>query len=225
MKLGRRLAVVEKTIGSAVLRSDAPTYGEELARRRQADWEIMRPAMREDHAHIVGEAYAAGFSGYGSPGVNTPAERLLNHCLALMMWADNAPDSRIPSEVALAVPPVVAEVYHYHSDVGTLHDCEDCGYKVPYKYFAPARSVAAAVWATPRTSSGMGRPINSDVEARHAPEVRRGSTVPPRAPGDRDHSVLARRADSLLHSPSLPRRTGDGLHQGNVVVLSWDRRQ
>ena len=32
------------------------------------------------------------------------------------------------------MPPVVAEVYLAH-DVLPLHDCEDCGFEVPFQYF------------------------------------------------------------------------------------------
>ena len=135
MRLSRRLAVVERVVGSQVLVTGAPaTYGEELARRRQAYWEIMRPTMSDEHAQLVVEAYAAGCSGYASPGANTPSGRLLNACLSAMMWAES--DSIIPRAIALAMPPIVADVYLNHADAGTLHDCEDCGYRVPYNYFA-----------------------------------------------------------------------------------------
>ena len=98
----------------------------------EAAWAIMQQSMSEEHARLVVEAYAAGAQYVQSPEYNTPAGRLLRRCLNAISELDRRhwPETEIAPEVLLAMPPEVAEVYLNHQAL-PLHDCEDCGFRVP----------------------------------------------------------------------------------------------
>ena len=99
----------------------------------QAAWEIMRPSMSDEHALLVIEAYAAWLGG-GRAWDDSPGGRLLRRCLdAMYQWpTTHWPYSEIATEVALAMPPEVAQAYMRDPGALPLHDC---GYKVPHQHF------------------------------------------------------------------------------------------
>ena len=102
----------------------------------EARWAIMQGSMSEEHARLVVEAYAAGWQYVTSAGYRMPAANLLRRCLEALHRSDQHwPDSAIRPEVALAMPPEVAEVYLQHQHALPLHDCEACGYRVPHGFF------------------------------------------------------------------------------------------
>jgi hypothetical protein len=86
---------------------------------------------------LVIEAYQAGAHHLDHPDRDTPGGRLVRRCLDAMTSShrDRPPYEQIPDEVAFAMPPEVAEVYMANPDALPLHDCEDCGYKLPHGYF------------------------------------------------------------------------------------------
>jgi hypothetical protein len=86
--------------------------------------------MSEEHACMVVEAIAAGQQYVTSPDYNLPTARLARRCLDALHKGRHWPYTEIPDEVAFAMPPVVAQVYLEH-DALPLHECEDCGYKIP----------------------------------------------------------------------------------------------
>ena len=115
---------------------------EELERRDEAErshleaaWAIMSQTMSEEHVRIVVDAYAEGMQDVRHPDWGSPAGYLLRRCLHVMWRRPYWPYTQIRSEVALAMPPLVADVYLAHPDALPFHDCEDCGYEVPHQYF------------------------------------------------------------------------------------------
>ncbi len=130
--LDQRLEQVEKAV-SAV--RDTTRAQAEDNERLQCAWEIMRATMREEHVALVLEAFAAGMHNGVSEEYSTPGGRLSRRCLRAMQDPrSHWPDDEIPAEVALAMPPEVAEVYMFQ-DVLPLHDCADCGYRLPFGFF------------------------------------------------------------------------------------------
>jgi hypothetical protein len=137
VKLNARLAKLEAAALLKMAATAAATqHADEGRARLQANWEIMRSTMSEAHARLVVEAYSAGMQYVTSPDFRLPAARLVRRCLDAISRYDYAhwPDTLIRAEVALAMPPVVAEVHLAH-DVLPLHECEQCGYKLPHEYF------------------------------------------------------------------------------------------
>ena len=133
MTLGSRLLALEKRAASATGLAETPLAG--LV--SDPAWRVMRQTMSEEHARIVEEAYEQGrWVIY-----NTPQGRLLNRCLEAISrpagrWDSHWAYKGVRPEVALAMPPEVAQVYLDHPDAVTLDDCcADCGYRVPIKYF------------------------------------------------------------------------------------------
>jgi hypothetical protein len=135
MRLSGRLARIEKAVAPNMRVVDQRRqYAEEVAQRRQAAWEYMRPTMSDEHAVMVVDAYARGLNDPSHPEYNSPAGMLLRRCLQAMSPRTHWPYCDIPPEVALAMPPAVAEVYLAHGP-SPFHDCEDCGYNLPHGYF------------------------------------------------------------------------------------------
>lgn len=91
-----------------------------------------RLAALEEHARTVVEAYAAEAQHIQSPEYDTPAGRLLRRCLDAMSRLEHRHwlYMDIAAEVALAVTPA-AEVYLDEGAALPLHDCEDCGFRIP----------------------------------------------------------------------------------------------
>jgi hypothetical protein len=98
-------------------------------------WAIMSETMSEEHARMVVDAYAAGMQDVRHPEWGSPAGTLLRRCLDALHRRPFGPDTQIKPEVALAMPPDVADVYLSDPDALPLHSCEDCGYRVPHQYF------------------------------------------------------------------------------------------
>jgi len=103
--------------------------------RNEAAWAIMSSTMSEEHIRMVVDAHAAGMEYVQHPDWGSPASILLLRCQAALHNRPYWPYTQIPPEVALAMPPVVAEVYLAHRDALPLHSCEECGYRVPHQYF------------------------------------------------------------------------------------------
>jgi hypothetical protein len=101
----------------------------------QAAWTIMSQTMSEEHARMVVDAYGAGLQDVRHPDWGSPAGSLLRRCLDALNRRPYGPYTQIEPEVALAMPPVMADVYLAHRDALPLHQCEECGYRVPHKYF------------------------------------------------------------------------------------------
>jgi len=134
-RLSQRLARLEKVVSPRLRVLDQQReYAEEVARKRQAAWEYMYPTMSEEHAALVVDAYGRGLAYSDHPESRSPAGRLLRRCLDAMSPATHWPYCDIPPEVKFAMPPVVAEVY-LRDGPTPFHDCEDCGYKLPHRYF------------------------------------------------------------------------------------------
>jgi hypothetical protein len=101
----------------------------------EAKWAIMCTTMSEVHARIVVDAYAAGLQDVQHPDWGSPASTLLQRCLDALRCRPYWPYTQIRPEVALAMPPHVADVYLADRDALPLHSCEECGYRVPHQYF------------------------------------------------------------------------------------------
>ena len=142
MRFAARIETLEKRWRGEALASQAEQDSRtEKAAAQEAKleeaWAIMRTTMSEEHARIVEKAYPKGrWAIYG-----TPEGRLLNRCLEAIARPDGWWDSHwafkgVRPEVALAMPPLAAQVYLDHPDAMPLNDCcEACGYRVPVKYF------------------------------------------------------------------------------------------
>ena len=136
MRLTQRLTRLERTVAPQMrVFNKRRQYAEESERRRQAAWEYMYPTMSEEHAAMVVDAYARGLAYSDHEEHNTPAGRLLKRCLNAMYPATHWPYNEIPPEVQFAMPPAVAEVYLANDDALPLHNCEDCGYRLPHGCF------------------------------------------------------------------------------------------
>jgi hypothetical protein len=137
MKGLSRLVRLEKV--AAVARASQPARQQDFSEseaRFDANWAIMAQTMSEEHIQLVVEAYAAGAQYVTSDLYRTPGASLLRRCLnALWPPKPDWPHSLISPEVALAMPPHVAEVYLQDQHAIPLHECEDCGYRVPHGYF------------------------------------------------------------------------------------------
>ena len=131
-----RLAKLERLTSRRLIKViETQRRADDSDQRLEAAWQIMQSTMSEEHARIVVEAYAAGLQDPLGPDYHTPAARLLRRCLqALTSRPRHWPYTQIADKVAYAMPPAVAEIYLAH-DVLPLHDCEDCGYKLPHGYF------------------------------------------------------------------------------------------
>ena len=136
--LHRRLSRLESALPLRDLEEDRRRDDEAMA-ARDAEWEFMLSTMSPEHAGIVAAAREANAEGNFLLLPQTPERRLLHRCLnAFSKTASNrrqAPYDTIPPEVSLAMPPAVCEVYLNDPAALPLHDCEDCGYKVPHSYF------------------------------------------------------------------------------------------
>jgi hypothetical protein len=121
-------------------------HADESRARMQANWAIMQSTMSVEHARLVVEAYSAGRQYVQSPEYHSPAGRLLRRCLDAISRYNYAhwPYTLIPAETALAMPPVIAEVYLAH-DVLPLHECEDCGCHLPHESFTTCPLCGGAV--------------------------------------------------------------------------------
>ena len=137
MKFGARLARLEKE--SAASRTKVEERDQRAAEQyeeREAAWAIMQQTMSEEHARLVVETYAQSGGAWDHPLHRTPGGRLLRHCLDALdgLRYRHWPYSDIPPEVYLAMPPAVAEVFLERDEL-RLHECEDCGFKLPMKCF------------------------------------------------------------------------------------------
>jgi len=133
VKLSARLARLEKaTASTRALVEEAQDQAKAEREERDAAWAIMQGTMSQGHARMVVGAYATGAQDIKSPAYNTPAGRLLRRCLDAMdrLKYRHWPYTEVAPEVVLAMPPQVAEVYLDH-DAMPLHNCEDCGFRVP----------------------------------------------------------------------------------------------
>jgi len=127
------LARLEKAAAATrVVVKEAQDRAEADREERDAAWAIMQRTMSDEHARMVVEAYAASAQDIKSPEYKTPAGRLLRRCLDAMdrLKYRHWPYTEIATEVVLAMPPPVAEVYLNH-DALPLHECEDCGFAIP----------------------------------------------------------------------------------------------
>jgi len=134
VSIRNRLARLERaTSGLRVRDDELQQRAAEQHAKREAAWAVMQQSMSEEHARLVVEAYATGAQYVGGPEYNTPAGRLLRCCLDAMSRLEyrHWPYTDIPAEVILAMPPAVAEVYVSDVAAMPLHDCEDCGFRVP----------------------------------------------------------------------------------------------
>jgi len=136
MKGLHRLIALERAAANTKSVSDSRQSDTTEQAEIEARWAIMRQTMSEEHAGLVLNAFQAGLHRVTNDGFNTPASRLLQRCLdGLWRSERHWPHSEIPPEVYLAMPPEVAEVYLAHPEALPLHDCEDCGYKLPHGFF------------------------------------------------------------------------------------------
>jgi hypothetical protein len=135
MNLSRRLVQLEQVLAEKVAaRKALNERAREERAKLDAAWACMYATMDPEHARLVVEAYEAGYQYVTSPSWGSPASRLLSRCLDALRRQQRWPYDEIPPEVAFAMPPVVAEVY-LARDVLPLHECEDCGYKLPFGFF------------------------------------------------------------------------------------------
>jgi hypothetical protein len=128
-----RLARLEKA--AALERAISDEAGERQTKERawmEAAWGLMQRSMSQEHIRLVAEAHAAGAQFVQSPEHNTPAGRLLRQCLDAIsrLKYRRWPYKEIAPAAVLAMPLEVAQVYLEH-DALPLHDCEDCGFRVP----------------------------------------------------------------------------------------------
>jgi hypothetical protein len=133
MSIKTRLSRLEKaTVGTGAAHEVYEARAAQEHAEREAAWAIMQQTMSEEHVRLVVEAYAAGAQYVQSSEYNTPAGRLLRRCLDAIsrLTYRHWPQTEIADEVVLAMPPEVAEVY-LAEDALPLHDCEDCGFRVP----------------------------------------------------------------------------------------------
>jgi hypothetical protein len=135
MRLAGRLERLERVTAASALLPNGTLRRKWLTPVEEA-WAVMLESMSEEHAVMVAEAYAQGLHDAKHPDWGSPAGTLLRRCLdALWRRPADWPDSLIRPEVALAMPPVVAEVYFQDPNALPLHECEDCGYRLPLRYF------------------------------------------------------------------------------------------
>jgi hypothetical protein len=129
-----RLAYLERaTTAQRSRNEELEQRAVEQRAKREAAWAIMQQSMNAEHARLVVEAYAAGAQRVESSDFNTPGGRLLRHCLDAMSRLEHRhwPETDIAAEVILAMPPDVAQVYLTEGAAIPLHDCEECGFRVP----------------------------------------------------------------------------------------------
>ena len=136
MRLSNRLQRLEKSAtANRAATAGLAGLNEEHEAKLEAAWAVMRETMREEHAQMVVDSYAARVQGTSPAEPSSHAGGLLRRCLQAMERRPHWPYTEIRPEVALAMPPHVVEVYLAHPYVLALHDCEDCGYEVPVEYF------------------------------------------------------------------------------------------
>jgi len=137
MKRLPRLEALEKVAAANRVRTETRArHQAEDDDRMQKAWAVMESTMSPEHVALIAEAREQ-WVGPALELRTTPAGRLLSRCFDAISYAQSRhwPHNTIPPEVALAMPPVVAEVYLQHDDSLPLHDCEACGYRVPHRYF------------------------------------------------------------------------------------------
>ena len=132
-----RLQRLEKAVHTtATIDAEWERRNQEDREKLEAAWAIMCATMSEEHARMVVEAYAAGLQDVRHPDWSSPAGFLLRRCLDALHSRPYWPYTQIAPEVALAMPPVVAEVYLTDRDALPLHECAGCGYRLPHQYFS-----------------------------------------------------------------------------------------
>jgi len=132
LKYSQRLSRVEKVLAP---RLQALTRRVERAAESQSEFDRAWAFMcATEHAQLVVDAYARGLQDVRHPEWNSPEGVLLRRCLDALHGRRHWPHKEIPPEVGFAMPPVVADVY-LRDGALPLHECEDCGYKLPHGYF------------------------------------------------------------------------------------------
>ena len=134
-----RLATLERASSSNDPLVDA-RLADQRARHEnlEAAWQFMYPTMSTEHAELFVETYRSSLDN-GRGWLNAQsAGYFVSMCLktlAGLYCRIDMPSSSIRPEVSFAMPPAVAEVYlspeKYSGFALPLHDCEDCGFKVP----------------------------------------------------------------------------------------------
>ena len=131
-----RLARLERSVGAiTVVDEERIRRDAESTAARDAAWAIMLGTMSEEHARMVVDAYGAGMQDVRHPDWGMPTGTLLRRCLDALSDRPYWPYTEVPPEVALARPPVVADVYLADRHALPLHQCEECEYRVPHQYF------------------------------------------------------------------------------------------
>jgi hypothetical protein len=108
---------------AAVHRFPEPTEPTEEGRRRRAAWEDLLATMAPEHARLASAWLRALLADEDR---DTEADRL--GCAA---W--DVVEHHLRDGEPLALPPEVAEVYLADREALAIHDCEDCGYRVPIR--------------------------------------------------------------------------------------------
>jgi hypothetical protein len=137
VSIENRLARLEKaTSGERERRQEWELRAAEQHAKREAAWAVMQQSMNAEHARLVVEAYAVGAQDIKNPEYHTPGGRLLRRCLDAMSRLEHRywPYTEIPDEVVLAMPPALAEVYLARDEL-PLHECESCGFHLPFGCF------------------------------------------------------------------------------------------
>ena len=130
--------------------------------------------MSEEHARLVVEAYSAGMQYGESPDYHSPAGRLLRRCLDVISRYDYAhwPYTLIPAEAALAMPPVVANVYLAHDMSCHCTSARTAVCTSPTSTSKPARSAAVTSAGTPSgRSTRKMQATGRDADPRCVPDI------------------------------------------------------
>ena len=138
----RRLSQLERILGARASRVAEQRARAETGRQAmEAAWQIMRSTMSPDHARLFIEKYGAALRDGWDSLRGDPTEHFVHHCSGVLRGSfhqDREPYCQIRPEVRYAMPPEVAQVYldhwRYPHTALPVHDCEDCGFKVPVIY-------------------------------------------------------------------------------------------
>ena len=138
----RRLSALEKTL--SVRDSRLVEFGARDEAHRQAmdaAWSNMQATMSEEHARLFLEKFQVALRDGWDALRNDPAEHFTRVCSGVLyqsLHEDRGPYSEIRPAVRFAMPPEVAQVYldHWRFPLTALplHDCQDCGFRVPIIY-------------------------------------------------------------------------------------------